>query len=148
MPLLLLRVLMVALVAGWQAGFAVGFASRSVPTDRLGLLPLQAVMSASGKRFIIDKQSDPLDFLSWLVNALHTDLTGGKRKKRSGEWQHRAGQVPAGGVLCPYVFVSVGDNAAGSPPCSLCSTRLSPPSACNACCACCPCCSHHRLPAG
>ena len=46
---------------------------------------VQAVMSASGKRFIIDKQSDPLDFLSWLVNSLHTDLTGGKRKKRSGE---------------------------------------------------------------
>lgn len=41
-------------------------------------------MSASGKRFIIDRQSDPLDFLSWLANALHTDLTGGKRKKRSG----------------------------------------------------------------
>ncbi|PSC71207.1 U4 tri-snRNP-associated 2 [Micractinium conductrix] len=44
---------------------------------------MQAVMSASGKRFIIDRQSDPLDFLSWLANALHTDLTGGKRKKRS-----------------------------------------------------------------
>ena len=43
-------------------------------------------MSASGKRFIIDKQSDPLDFLSWLVNSLHTDLTGGKRKKRSGAY--------------------------------------------------------------
>ena len=45
----------------------------------------QAVMSASSKRFIIDRQSDPLEFLSWLVNSLHLDLTGGKRKKRSGE---------------------------------------------------------------
>ncbi|KAI3435999.1 hypothetical protein D9Q98_002056 [Chlorella vulgaris] len=44
---------------------------------------MQAVMSASNKRFIIDKQSDPLEFLSWLVNTLHLDLTGGKRKKRS-----------------------------------------------------------------
>lgn len=42
-------------------------------------------MSASNKRFIIDKQSDPLEFLSWLVNTLHLDLTGGKRKKRSSE---------------------------------------------------------------
>lgn len=42
-------------------------------------------MSASGKRFIIDQQSDPVEFLSWLVNTLHHDLTGGKRKKRSGE---------------------------------------------------------------
>ncbi|KAL4458676.1 hypothetical protein ABPG75_013541 [Micractinium tetrahymenae] len=44
---------------------------------------MQAVMAASGKRFIIDRQSDPVDFLSWLVNTLHLDLTGGKRKKRS-----------------------------------------------------------------
>lgn len=41
-------------------------------------------MAASGKKFIIDRQSDPVEFLSWLVNTLHTDLTGGKRKKRSG----------------------------------------------------------------
>lgn len=41
-------------------------------------------MSASSKRFTIDKQGDPVEFFSWLVNALHSDLTGGKRKKRSG----------------------------------------------------------------
>jgi U4/U6.U5 tri-snRNP-associated protein 2 len=44
---------------------------------------MQAVMAASNKRFIIDRQSDPVEFLSWLVNSLHLDLTGGKRKKRS-----------------------------------------------------------------
>lgn len=44
---------------------------------------MQAVMSASNKRFLIDKQSDPVDFLSWLINTLHVDLTGGKRKKTS-----------------------------------------------------------------
>ena len=61
---------------------AAGNQSSRVP---LLLPPLpQAVMSASGKRFIIDQQSDPVDFLSWLVNTLHHDLTGGKRKKRSG----------------------------------------------------------------
>ena len=44
---------------------------------------LQAVMAASGKRFTIDRQADPVDFLSWFLNALHADLTGGKRKKSS-----------------------------------------------------------------
>ena len=40
-------------------------------------------MAASGKRFVIDRQADPVDFLSWFLNALHADLTGGKRKKPS-----------------------------------------------------------------
>ena len=44
---------------------------------------MQAVMTASAKRFTIEKQSDPVDFLSWFLNMLHTDLTGGKRKKPS-----------------------------------------------------------------
>eukprot|EP00887_Chlorella_sp_A99_P006527 scaffold3.g6527.t1 len=51
-----------------------------------------AVMAASGKRFTIDRQADPVDFLSWLLNALHADLTGGKRKRRSGAWV--GGRVP------------------------------------------------------
>jgi hypothetical protein len=44
---------------------------------------MQAVMAASSKRFTIDKQSDPVDFLSWFLNTLHSELTGGKRKKPS-----------------------------------------------------------------
>lgn len=44
---------------------------------------MQAVMAASKKRFIIDSQSDPVDFLTWLVNELHLQLTNGKRKARS-----------------------------------------------------------------
>ena len=44
---------------------------------------MQAVMAASGKRFVIDRQADPVDFLSWFLNALHADLTGGKRRKPS-----------------------------------------------------------------
>lgn len=44
---------------------------------------MQAVMAASKKRFIIDRQSDPVDFLTWLVNELHLQLTNGKRKARS-----------------------------------------------------------------
>ncbi len=53
-------------------------------------------MSASNKRFIIDKQSDPLEFLSWLVNTLHLDLTGGKRKRRSSLFD----LVPDGPAVC------------------------------------------------
>jgi U4/U6.U5 tri-snRNP-associated protein 2 len=44
---------------------------------------MQAVMTASAKKFTIEKQSDPVDFLSWFLNMLHADLTGGKRKKPS-----------------------------------------------------------------
>lgn len=35
---------------------------------------LQAVMKASKKRFRIGAQSDPVEFMSWLLNTLHTDL--------------------------------------------------------------------------
>ncbi|KAL9146764.1 hypothetical protein ABFS82_13G132000 [Erythranthe guttata] len=35
---------------------------------------LQAVMKASKKRFRIGAQSDPVEFMSWLLNTLHGDL--------------------------------------------------------------------------
>mmetsp|Transcript_1377 Transcript_1377/g.3976 ORF Transcript_1377/g.3976 Transcript_1377/m.3976 type:complete len:508 (+) Transcript_1377:229-1752(+) len=41
---------------------------------------MQAVILASKKKFLIDRQSDPIEFCSWLLNTLHADLTGGKRK--------------------------------------------------------------------
>uniref|UniRef100_A0A7S0R5S7 Ubiquitinyl hydrolase 1 n=1 Tax=Chlamydomonas leiostraca TaxID=1034604 RepID=A0A7S0R5S7_9CHLO len=44
---------------------------------------MQAVILASKKRFTLDSGSDPVDFFSWLLNALHADLTGGKVKKPS-----------------------------------------------------------------
>ena len=44
---------------------------------------MQAVMAASNKRFTIEKQSDALEFWSWFINQLHTDLTGGRRKRPS-----------------------------------------------------------------
>ena len=44
---------------------------------------MQAVMAASGKLYSIDKQSDPVEFFAWLLNTLHADLTGGKRKRPS-----------------------------------------------------------------
>ncbi|KAF5835880.1 hypothetical protein DUNSADRAFT_6693 [Dunaliella salina] len=44
---------------------------------------MQAVILASKKRFTLDTQSDPVEFASWLLNALHADLTGGKIKKQS-----------------------------------------------------------------
>ncbi|OUZ99612.1 Ubiquitin carboxyl-terminal hydrolases family 2 [Macleaya cordata] len=40
---------------------------------------LQAVMKASKKRFRIGAQSDPVEFMSWLLNTLHADL----RKKNT-----------------------------------------------------------------
>jgi len=44
---------------------------------------MQAVMGTSGKKFEIEKQGDPVEFLSWLLNKLHHDITGGKVKRRS-----------------------------------------------------------------
>lgn len=43
---------------------------------------LQQVASVSAKRFRITHQSDPVEFLGWLLNRLHADLTGGKSGKR------------------------------------------------------------------
>lgn len=38
---------------------------------------MQAVMAASSKKFAIDRQSDPVEFLSWLLNqASHGSLMG------------------------------------------------------------------------
>lgn len=43
----------------------------------------QAVIAASKKRFTIEAQADPVDFWSWLLNTLHSDLTGGRLKAKS-----------------------------------------------------------------
>ncbi|KAJ4976568.1 hypothetical protein NE237_001674 [Protea cynaroides] len=40
---------------------------------------LQAVMKASKKRFRIGQQSDPVEFMSWLLNTLHADLRSSKK---------------------------------------------------------------------
>ena len=40
---------------------------------------LQAIMHASGNRFKIGNQADPMDFQAWLLNALHTALGGTKK---------------------------------------------------------------------
>ncbi|KAG9146042.1 hypothetical protein Leryth_016597 [Lithospermum erythrorhizon] len=40
---------------------------------------LQAVMKASKKRFRIGAQSDPVEFMSWLLNTLHSDLRTSKK---------------------------------------------------------------------
>ncbi|KAJ6840275.1 U4/U6.U5 tri-snRNP-associated protein 2-like [Iris pallida] len=44
---------------------------------------LQAVMKVSNKRFQIGVQSDPVEFMSWLLNTLHAKLKHSKKKDRS-----------------------------------------------------------------
>ncbi|XXG81923.1 hypothetical protein AAC387_Pa09g2453 [Persea americana] len=44
---------------------------------------LQAVMKASKKRFRIGVQSDPVEFMSWLLNTLHADLKSSARNNRN-----------------------------------------------------------------
>lgn len=45
---------------------------------------LQECVRESGKRFKITEEGDPLEFLGWLLNALHKDL-GGTKKSGSSE---------------------------------------------------------------
>jgi U4/U6.U5 tri-snRNP-associated protein 2 len=44
---------------------------------------LQAARAASDGRFAADAAADPVDFFAWLLNALHRELTGGRRKAAS-----------------------------------------------------------------
>jgi U4/U6.U5 tri-snRNP-associated protein 2 len=44
---------------------------------------LQAVVKCSKKKFQITQQSDPIDFLSWLLNSLHMALNGTKSSQSS-----------------------------------------------------------------
>ncbi|KAL3919505.1 MAG: hypothetical protein SGPRY_005605 [Prymnesium sp.] len=44
---------------------------------------LQAIMHASGNRFKIGQQADPMDLMAWLLNALHTALGGTKKQGSS-----------------------------------------------------------------
>ena len=44
---------------------------------------LQAVINASNRQFTADHEADPVQFWTWLLNALHLGLTGGKHKKSS-----------------------------------------------------------------
>lgn len=45
---------------------------------------LQEVGRASGGKFSLERQGDPVEFLGWLLNHLHKD-TGGTRKKNSSK---------------------------------------------------------------
>jgi len=44
---------------------------------------LQEVGRASGGKFSLEKQGDPVEFLGWLLNRLHKDLGGTKKKNSS-----------------------------------------------------------------
>ncbi len=44
---------------------------------------LQEVGRASGGKFRLETQGDPVEFLRWLLNHLHKDLGGTKKKNSS-----------------------------------------------------------------
>ena len=69
-----------------HASFSMRYCIPQRPSHCVQVSPhefMQQVMAASSKRFTIEKKSDPVEFLSWLLNTIHSDLTGGKRKKPS-----------------------------------------------------------------
>ncbi|BBH02699.1 Ubiquitin C-terminal hydrolases superfamily protein [Prunus dulcis] len=57
---------------------------------------LQAVMKASKKRFRIGEQSDPVEFMSWLLNTLHADL---RTSKKDSSIVYECFQVPLFNIL-------------------------------------------------
>jgi len=86
---------------------------------------LQAIMSASANRFKIGEQCDPMDFLAWLLNSLHTAL-GGTRKagssiihstfqgsvkvttlKARGEGEEEAEEEEATARELPFLYLTV-----------------------------------------
>ena len=44
---------------------------------------MQAVLAGSNRRFLVDKQSDPVDFLTWFLHAAHRELGGKSKGARS-----------------------------------------------------------------
>jgi U4/U6.U5 tri-snRNP-associated protein 2 len=51
---------------------------------------LQEVGRASGGKFRLETQGDPVEFLRWLLNDLHRDLGGTKKKNSSWSWCYGA----------------------------------------------------------
>lgn len=45
---------------------------------------LQEVNRVSAAKFSLEKQGDPIEFLGWLLNHLHKDMGGTKKKNSSG----------------------------------------------------------------
>jgi len=60
---------------------------------------LQAVMKASKKRFRIGQQSDPVEFMSWLLNTLHMDL---RTSKDASSIIHKCFQVCVRPLKCQH----------------------------------------------
>lgn len=50
---------------------------------------LQEVNRASGGKFRLEEQGDPVEFLGWLLNKLHKDLGGTKKRNSSKYSQSR-----------------------------------------------------------
>jgi U4/U6.U5 tri-snRNP-associated protein 2 len=59
---------------------------------------LQQVNRASGGKFRLEQQGDPVEFLGWLLNRLHKDL-GGSKKRNSSEEPNSASD------LCPFTWL-------------------------------------------
>ncbi|GBG91782.1 hypothetical protein CBR_g53671 [Chara braunii] len=71
---------------------------------------LQAVMVASRKRFRIGTQSDPVEFMSWLLNTLHHDLGGTKKPNSSIIYRCFQGELE---VVSEVVEKDAGNNKEG-----------------------------------
>lgn len=73
---------------------------------------LQAVVKCSKKKFQITKQSDPIDFLSWLLNSLHLTLNGTKNANSSiiyktfqGRMKIYTKKIPPIEIVLTYIYL-------------------------------------------
>ncbi|PWN95445.1 cysteine proteinase, partial [Tilletiopsis washingtonensis] len=67
----------------------------------------QEVTNVSGGRFRITQQADPVEFLGWLLNRLHMDLGGSRKKSREIQTSHSPFFLLALDLPAPPVFQSV-----------------------------------------
>ena len=64
---------------------------------------LQEVNRASMGKFSLEKQGDPVEFLGWLLNRLHKDM-GGTKKKNSSKCSRRWRSVACSSALTGVIF--------------------------------------------
>lgn len=69
---------------------------------------LQEVGRASGGKFSLERQGDPVEFLGWLLNRLHKDL-GGTKKKGSSQWGGSSPVSIANVILMKVLFAPLSE---------------------------------------
>ncbi|KAJ8480701.1 hypothetical protein ONZ51_g6478 [Trametes cubensis] len=68
---------------------------------------LQEVNRISAGKYSLEKQGDPVEFLGWLLNHLHKDIGGTKKKNSSVVFTTFQGEVQIKSTVSPFLFLAV-----------------------------------------